>query len=65
MFILFFDICFFIILSESMILEENFKFINVYLFWMEFVILDNEGFIDKYIGDVIMVIFIRKVDDVV
>lgn len=32
---------------------------------MEFVILDNEGFIDKYIGDVIMVIFIRKVDDVV
>lgn len=63
--ILFSDIRSFTTLSESMTPEENFKFINAYLSRMEPAILDNEGFIDKYIGDAIMAIFIRKADDAV
>lgn len=65
MLILFFDICFFIIFLEIMILVENFKFINFYFFCMEFLIIINYGFIDKYIGDVIMVLFGWCFDDVV
>ncbi|MCL2925505.1 MAG: ATP-binding protein [Trichodesmium sp. MAG_R04] len=63
--ILFSDIRSFTTLSESMTPEENFKFINAYLSRMEPAILDNEGFIDKYIGDAIMAIFGRKADDAV
>ncbi|NEQ34968.1 MAG: response regulator [Okeania sp. SIO3I5] len=63
--ILFSDIRSFTTLSESMTPEENFQFINAYLCHMEPAILDNEGFIDKYIGDAIMALFARKADDAV
>ncbi|MGD1807618.1 ATP-binding protein [Dapis sp. BLCC M126] len=63
--ILFSDIRSFTTLSESMTPEENFQFINAYLSYMEPAILDNEGFIDKYIGDAIMALFPIKADDAV
>ncbi len=55
--ILFADIRDFTSLSESMSPEENFKFINSYLKRMSPVIEQNNGFIDKFIGDAIMAIF--------
>ena len=63
--ILFSDIRSFTTLSETMTPEENFKFINAYLSRMEPAILDNEGFVDKYIGDAIMALFGRRADDAV
>ncbi len=55
--ILFSDIRDFTMLSESMTPQENFKFINAYLSRMEPAIIENQGFIDKYIGDEIMALF--------
>ncbi|MGD1938073.1 MAG: adenylate/guanylate cyclase domain-containing protein, partial [Cyanophyceae cyanobacterium] len=50
-------------LSESMSPEDNFRFINSYLSQMEPAILENSGFIDKYIGDAIMALFPGSADD--
>ena len=55
--ILFSDIRNFTTLSEKMSPDENFAFINTYLERMGPVIRDNNGFIDKYIGDAIMALF--------
>ncbi|XZO04464.1 MAG: adenylate/guanylate cyclase domain-containing protein [Microcoleus sp.] len=55
--VLFSDIRDFTTLSESMTPEDNFRFINSYLSRMEPVINQNNGFIDKYIGDAIMALF--------
>ena len=63
--ILFADIRNFTSLSETMILEDNFKFINAYLSRMEPMISENNGFIDKYIGDAIMALFGGGADDAV
>jgi adenylate cyclase len=63
--ILFSDIRSFTTLSESMNPEDNFKFINAYLSRMESVIVSNQGFIDKYIGDGIMALFSGDADDAV
>ncbi|MBD1919928.1 CHASE2 domain-containing protein [Microcoleus sp. FACHB-831] len=63
--ILFTDIRDFTTLSEKMTPEENFKFINAYLSHMEPVIRENNGFIDKYIGDAIMALFGGSADDAV
>jgi class 3 adenylate cyclase len=63
--ILFADIRNFTTLSEQLTPEENFKFINTYLSQMEPAILDNNGFIDKYIGDAIMALFSRNANDAV
>ncbi|MBE9040139.1 CBS domain-containing protein [Oscillatoriales cyanobacterium LEGE 11467] len=63
--ILFCDIRSFTSLSESMTPEDNFRFINAYLSRMEPAILDNGGFIDKYLGDAIMALFGRNADDAV
>lgn len=63
--ILFSDIRDFTKLSEGMKPEDNFKFINGYLSRMEPAILDNNGFIDKYIGDAIMALFGGTADDAV
>jgi signal transduction histidine kinase/class 3 adenylate cyclase/ActR/RegA family two-component response regulator len=63
--ILFSDIRFFTTLSESMKPEDTFKFINAYLSRMESVIVENQGFIDKYIGDGIMALFSGSADDAV
>ncbi len=62
---LFSDIRDFTTLSESMTQEDNFKFINSYLSRMEPLIVENRGFIDKYIGDAIMALFSGGADDAV
>ncbi|SKB14683.1 Serine/threonine protein kinase and signal transduction histidine kinase with GAF sensor (modular protein) [Planktothrix sp. PCC 11201] len=61
--ILFADIRDFTSLSEDMTPEDNFKFINAFLSRMEPAIVDNYGFIDKYIGDEIMALFGGSADD--
>ncbi len=63
--ILFSDIRDFTTLSESMTPQDNFKFINSYLSYMESAILQHQGFIDKYIGDAIMALFNGSADDAV
>ncbi len=63
--VLFSDIRDFTTLSEQMTPEENFKFINSYLSRMEPLIVANQGFIDKYIGDAIMALFSEGADDAV
>jgi len=55
--VLFSDIRAFTRLSEAMTPQENFAFINQYLARMEPAIVQNSGFIDKYIGDGIMALF--------
>ena len=60
--ILFSDIRSFTTLSESMTPDENFSFINAYLEHMGPVIRDHNGFIDKYIGDAIMALFMNADD---
>lgn len=61
--VLFADIRDFTSLSESMTPEQNFKFINAYLSRMEPLIVENKGFIDKYIGDAIMALFSKGADN--
>ena len=63
--VLFADIRDFTSLSESMTPQENFKFINAFLSRMEPAIIENQGFIDKYIGDEIMALFSGGADNAV
>ncbi len=63
--VLFSDIRDFTSLSESMNPQDNFKFINSYLSHMEPAIIENQGFIDKYIGDAIMALFSGEADNAV
>ncbi len=63
--VLFADIRDFTTLSESLTPQENFKFINAFLSRMEPAIIENQGFIDKYIGDAIMALFGGIADDAV
>lgn len=55
--VLFTDIRDFTTISEAMTPKENFDFINNYLGYMEPVISNNNGFIDKFMGDSIMALF--------
>ena len=55
--ILFSDIRGFTTISEKMSTDATFRFINRYLMQMEPPIRNNQGFIDKYIGDAVMAIF--------
>ena len=63
--VLFADIRNFTALSEQMTPAANFQFINAYLSWMEPAIVENSGFIDKYIGDAIMALFPKNADHAV
>jgi adenylate cyclase len=63
--VLFADIRDFTSLSETLNPQENFQFINAYLSRMEPSITDNNGFIDKYIGDAIMALFSGDANDAV
>jgi len=63
--VLFSDIRDFTTLSEKMTPKDNFQFINAYLSRMEPAILENNGFIDKYIGDAIMALFSGSADEAV
>ena len=61
--ILFSDIRGFTAMSETMTPKEVFDFINIYLGQMEPIITENQGIIDKYIGDAIMALFPGCADD--
>jgi adenylate cyclase len=63
--VLFSDIRDFTTLSERMTPQENFNFINAYLSRMESAIIENQGFIDKYMGDAVMALFGGSADDAV
>ena len=63
--ILFCDIRGFTKLSDSMTPDQTFKFINSYLKRMGPYIRENNGFIDKYIGDAIMGLFPNGVEDAI
>mgnify|MGYP006286543055 CR=1 FL=1 len=63
--VMFSDIRSFTEISEQMTPKENFDFINYYLGYMEPVIRNNNGFIDKYIGDSIMALFGDKAEDAI
>ncbi|MEM6502030.1 MAG: response regulator [Cyanobacteria bacterium P01_C01_bin.89] len=60
--VLFSDIRGYTSLSEKMTPEANLQFINAYLAEMEDAIIQNQGFIDKYIGDAIMALFDKPAD---
>ena len=55
--VFFSDIRDFTALSEQMTPKQNFDFLNSYLQHVNPIIRDNNGFIDKYIGDAIMALF--------
>jgi class 3 adenylate cyclase len=63
--VMFSDIRSFTEISEQMTPKENFDFINYYLGYMEPVIRNNNGFIDKYIGDSIMALFSDNAEDAI
>jgi len=60
--VLFSDIRSFTTLSEKMSPLENLNFINAYLDKVGPVIREHQGFIDKYIGDAIMALFLNADD---
>ncbi len=60
--ILFSDIRSFTTLSEGMTPQENFNFINTYLGKIVPVVRQSGGFIDKFIGDAIMALFVGAPD---
>jgi adenylate cyclase len=61
--VLFSDIRSFTEISEKMSPEKNFSFLNSYLKNISPIIRENGGFVDKYIGDSIMALFVDKADD--
>ncbi|MCL2719709.1 MAG: HAMP domain-containing protein [Treponema sp.] len=62
--VLFFDIRYFSINSEMMTARENFVFINRILSIAGPIIRKNNGFVDKYIGDAAMALFVNGIDAV-
>ncbi len=63
--IMFTDIRGFTSLSEQLSPAENFEFLNAYIRYMEPVIVNNQGFVDKFIGDGIMALFPGSADQAV
>lgn len=63
--VLFTDIRDFTSISEQMTPKENFNFLNNYLGYMEPVISNNNGFIDKFMGDSIMALFPDNTEDAI
>jgi len=63
--ILFTDIRGFTTISEKMTPEENFKFINDFLIHMTPIVRNNNGFVNKFIGDSIMAIFHNDITDAI
>lgn len=61
--ILFMDIRDFTSLSEKMTPQQNFNFLNAFLNQISPVIRENNGFIDKYIGDAVMALFPHHPED--
>ncbi|MCL2762241.1 MAG: HAMP domain-containing protein [Treponema sp.] len=62
--VLFFDIRYFSINSEMMTARENFVFINEILGLAGPIIRKHNGFVDKYMGDAAMALFVNGMDAV-
>ena len=62
--VLFFDIRYFSINSEMMTARENFELINKVLGIAGPIIRKHNGFVDKYIGDAAMALFVNGMDAV-
>jgi len=62
--ILFFDIRYFSVNSEMMTARENFEFINKILGIAGPIIRKHNGFVDKYIGDAAMALFVNGIEAV-
>ncbi|MCL2185327.1 MAG: HAMP domain-containing protein [Treponema sp.] len=62
--VLFFDIRYFSVNSEMMTARENFDFINKILGIAGPIIRKHNGFVDKYIGDAAMALFVSGIDAV-
>lgn len=62
--VMFADIRHFTNLTELMTPQDSFNFLNLFLSYMEPLIQEHHGFIDKYIGDAIMALF-PNTDDAV
>ncbi|MCL2230586.1 MAG: HAMP domain-containing protein, partial [Treponema sp.] len=62
--ILFFDIRYFSVNSEMMTARENFEFINKILGIAGPIIRKHNGFVDKYIGDAAMALFVNGMEAV-
>jgi len=63
--ILFSDIRSFTTITENLSVEDSFELLNEYLKHISPAISNNNGFIDKYIGDAVMALFHRKAEDAV
>ena len=63
--VLFSDIRSFTSISENMTPVETFKFINDYLSQVGPIVRENDGFIDKYIGDAVMALFPKRPRDAI
>ena len=61
--VLFSDIRSFTRISESMVPQEIFRFLNAYLGRIGPVVRHHRGFVDKYIGDAVMALFPHSVED--
>lgn len=48
--------------SETLSLEDNFKFINSYLSVVGESVRNNKGFIDKFLGDGVLAVFLTETD---
>ncbi|MDA0267604.1 MAG: GAF domain-containing protein, partial [Cyanobacteria bacterium] len=63
--VMFSDIRAFTTIAEKLTPAESFRFLNDYLARLEPVIVQHNGFIDKYIGDAVMALFSDGADDAV
>jgi len=63
--VMFADIRRFTSLSEHMNVDDNFRFLNDYLQYIEPDVYSHGGFIDKYIGDAVMALFPGGADSAV
>ncbi|MBN2735694.1 MAG: hypothetical protein JXR70_01855 [Spirochaetales bacterium] len=61
--VLFSDIRKFTSLSEELSPDQSFDLLNAYLMMMESPITENQGFVDKYVGDAIMALFAELESD--
>ena len=61
--VLFSDIRDYTTLSEEMSPTDNFRFVNSYVGRMGPIIQQNNGFVNQYLGDGIMAIFMHEIED--
>ena len=61
--VMFSDIRDYTTLSEEMSPEDNFRFVSKFVGLLGPIIQDNHGFVNQYLGDAIMALFLEKPED--